>query len=140
MSQQSPPEPARGLGVFSQADAAPGNLSYAPFGGFSTAPPPPERAAVSALGGAEFIPRTSSAGSFGGIGIVQDDAPPRNVPVAFAAPRPRPSALMVARAGAAAVGWDATTIDGAARASSTPASRSARTGAGGSACGGAARA
>ena len=72
MAQQSPPEPARGLGVFSQADAAPGNLSYAPFGGFSTAPPPPERAAVSALGGAEFIPRTSSAGSFGGIGIVQD--------------------------------------------------------------------
>ena len=63
MSQQSPPEPARGLGVFSQSDAAPGNLSYAPFGGFSTAPPPPERAAVSALGGAEFIPRTSSAGA-----------------------------------------------------------------------------
>ena len=71
------PSRARGLGVFSPNDAA-GNLSYAPFGGFSTAPPPPERAAVSALGGAEFIPRTSSAGSFGGIGIVQDDAPPRH--------------------------------------------------------------
>ena len=77
VSQQSPPEPARGLGVFAPNDAG-GNLSYAPFGGFSTAPPPPERAAVSALGGAEFIPRTSSAGSFGGIGIVQDDAPPRH--------------------------------------------------------------
>jgi len=75
-----PPGPSQGLGVFGGSQEPSGGLAYAPFGGFNSAPPPQQ--SVSALGGAEFIPRTASAasfgrtasaGSFGGIGIVQDD-------------------------------------------------------------------